>query len=193
MNRIDFFKQNLYGKVLDIGSSHGTLHKEIMKKTNLHVFALDVVTINEKGEPVCYPNFKQGMAEENPYKDNVFDCVVMGEMLEHAKDPIKALQEAHRVLKPKGLLLISTPNKVSWINRTTKGYEGKAWKTGYGHNIIQTIGGLKELLPMIGYKIVTIYITEYRLEGNYGSRYEFFPLTQIRRAVTRVLPERLKE
>ncbi len=45
-----------------------------------------------------------------PYPDGYFDCIVCSEVLEHLKKDSRALQELKRVLKPKGLLLITVPN-----------------------------------------------------------------------------------
>src|SRR5689334_5403232 len=40
-----------------------------------------------------------------------FDFVVANHVLEHVTDPIGAVAEWHRILKPEGLLLISLPDK----------------------------------------------------------------------------------
>jgi SAM-dependent methyltransferase len=46
-----------------------------------------------------------------PYADNFFEVVLFCEVLEHlAKDPHRALLEIKRVLKPGGILILSTPN-----------------------------------------------------------------------------------
>lgn len=45
-----------------------------------------------------------------PHDDATIDAIVMSEILEHLKDPVQALQEANRVLKPGGLLLVTVPN-----------------------------------------------------------------------------------
>ena len=46
-----------------------------------------------------------------PYPDNTFDTVLFCEVIEHlTQDPTFALAELHRVLKPGGYLLLTTPN-----------------------------------------------------------------------------------
>ena len=43
--------------------------------------------------------------------DNSFDVVIFSEVIEHLRiSPIRALLEINRILKPEGLLLITTPN-----------------------------------------------------------------------------------
>lgn len=46
-----------------------------------------------------------------PYDDETFDVVVFGEIIEHLiADPMHAFSEIHRVLRPGGLLVVTTPN-----------------------------------------------------------------------------------
>jgi SAM-dependent methyltransferase len=46
-----------------------------------------------------------------PFPDGAFDCVLFNEVLEHLRiNPIHALREVRRVLRPGGTLLLSTPN-----------------------------------------------------------------------------------
>jgi ubiquinone/menaquinone biosynthesis C-methylase UbiE len=53
--------------------------------------------------------FAVGFAEELQFEDESFDTVVMGEVLEHVHDDKLALSEAHRVLRPGGVLIVSVP------------------------------------------------------------------------------------
>jgi SAM-dependent methyltransferase len=49
-----------------------------------------------------------------PYEDGSFDTVICCELLEHLqKDPMHMMSEIHRVLKPNGTLVLTTPNAVS--------------------------------------------------------------------------------
>jgi ubiquinone/menaquinone biosynthesis C-methylase UbiE len=51
-------------------------------------------------------------AEDLKFRENIFDTVLMIEVLEHIPDDMKALKEAYRVLKPGGKLIITAPNKL---------------------------------------------------------------------------------
>lgn len=45
------------------------------------------------------------------------DVVILSEVIEHLVDTDSALDEIHRVLRPGGRLLVSTPNLAAWYNR----------------------------------------------------------------------------
>jgi SAM-dependent methyltransferase len=48
-------------------------------------------------------------AHDLPFKDESFDCVIAQAVLEHVVDPYACVEEAHRVLKPGGLIYAETP------------------------------------------------------------------------------------
>ena len=54
------------------------------------------------------------MAEALPSEDSSFDVVICVDVLEHVKDPQKAIAEIARVLKPGGMFCFDT------VNRTTR-------------------------------------------------------------------------
>ncbi len=45
------------------------------------------------------------------------DVVILSEVIEHLVDTDSAIDEIHRVLRPGGRLLLSTPNLAAWYNR----------------------------------------------------------------------------
>ena len=61
-------------------------------------------------------SFQQGNLTSLDFPDGFFDLIVALEVIEHIKDYEKAISEFYRVLKPEGMLIISTPNKkiYSW-------------------------------------------------------------------------------
>lgn len=52
----------------------------------------------------------QGDVEHLPFDVESFDKVLMSEVLEHLRDDGQALREAHRVLRPGGVLAVSVPH-----------------------------------------------------------------------------------
>lgn len=75
------------------------------------------------------------ISERLPFHDECFDRVLMSEVLEHLDDDQRALAEAHRVLRPGGILAISVPHArypFLWdpINRLWTGIGGKPIRNG---------------------------------------------------------------
>ena len=52
-----------------------------------------------------------------PFADASFDCVVSFETIEHVTDPRRFVAEIRRVLKPSGLLVLSSPNRRAFDRR----------------------------------------------------------------------------
>ncbi len=52
-----------------------------------------------------------------PIADGGADLVILSEVIEHIVDTDSAIDEIHRVLRPGGTLLLSTPNLAAWFNR----------------------------------------------------------------------------
>ncbi len=59
-------------------------------------------------------NVRTGLLEEQRFDDATFDAASLFEVVEHLREPMPLLQECRRILKPGGLLLISTGNAASW-------------------------------------------------------------------------------
>jgi len=99
--------------------------------------------------------------EKIPQPDNSVDAVLMMEVFEHfGLDPMHALVEANRVLKPGGLLVFSTPNAAAFNNlfRIMRGgtpYLGMEF-SGFStnrHNRIYDCHELREILRAAGFAI----------------------------------------
>lgn len=57
-------------------------------------------------------SFQQGDVTALPFADSAMDVVTSFETIEHITDPEGALREFARVLVPRGILLVSTPNRI---------------------------------------------------------------------------------
>ncbi|MDF1527115.1 MAG: class I SAM-dependent methyltransferase [bacterium] len=56
----------------------------------------------------------QGDAQVLPFIENSFDLIICSEVIEHLPHRELFLSEAHRVLKKGGILILTTPNWMSW-------------------------------------------------------------------------------
>jgi len=107
------------GKILEMGSvpCHFTY---ILKKMGLAVTGLDIDPNRSKQfiEKHKLDVIKCDIEKDKiPFKNNSFDLVIFNEILEHLRiDPIFALKEVNRVLKPNKNMILTTPNLYSIIN-----------------------------------------------------------------------------
>lgn len=93
---------------------------------------------------------------KGPWPDSSFDRIFLLDVLEHVPDPESLLSELHRLLKPGGILTISTPDRWAFYKRPGAGRVGslifnlrrllgKEW-VDPTHRIEYTRGELKGLL-----------------------------------------------
>jgi SAM-dependent methyltransferase len=97
-----------------------------------------------------------------PYADESFDVVVFSELIEHlGVNPVRALAEIHRVLRPGGIVVVTTPNSLSLGRFADFLRAGSAMEErysplfGYGarHNREYHPRELRELLEGTGFVI----------------------------------------
>ncbi len=70
----------------------------------------DVVELARRSAPAGV-SYENGDLLELPFEDGEFEYIVCFEAIEHVERPERALDELRRVLRPGGLLAISTPNR----------------------------------------------------------------------------------
>lgn len=108
-----------YGKAgewLDLGCDDGTWTKKITSK-NINWHGVEVVKSRADLAKNKGINVRVSSLEEKlPYKNNFFNLIHSNQVIEHLVDLDMFLSEIYRVLKPKGILIISTENPASWHN-----------------------------------------------------------------------------
>jgi 2-polyprenyl-6-hydroxyphenyl methylase/3-demethylubiquinone-9 3-methyltransferase len=108
-----------------------------------------------------------GDAGKLPHDDATIDSVIMSEVLEHLPDPVQALREAARVLKPGGQLLATVPNAnypffwdpINWTLETLTGaHIGSGVLAGIWANHLRLYdeGTLSKQLHDAGLRIVDV-------------------------------------
>ena len=102
-------------KVLDIACGTGYGSKILYDAGAIKVVGVDIS--NEAIEFACTKyriknlEFKVGDIHNLDFSENYFDVITCFETIEHIGNQERALIELKRVLKPKGLLIISSPNR----------------------------------------------------------------------------------
>ena len=103
--------------MLDLGCRYGAL-------TEYYAEGNDVTGVDIDREALEHAQARLGIQAlwadlDDPlaFMDATFDVVVIGEVLEHIREPRRLLDQAHRVLRPGGTLVGSTPNGFRLKNR----------------------------------------------------------------------------
>lgn len=111
--------------ILDVACGNGSLTIKIAS-TGCNMFGMDIsekaiteakILATEFGLQI---NFDVGNAENLPYPTNFFDKVISSCALEHFDNDVEALKEISRVLKPKGVFVLSVDSFSYPINRNIK-------------------------------------------------------------------------
>ena len=115
LHRYAIVSDYIKGKiVLDIASGEG-YGSNLMSKKASFVYGVDIDDTTTKKAKLKYKKdnlkFLTGSASKIPIKDKSIDVVVSFETIEHHDKHEAMMSEIKRVLKPKGLLIISTPDK----------------------------------------------------------------------------------
>ncbi|HEV7887989.1 MAG TPA: class I SAM-dependent methyltransferase, partial [Acidimicrobiales bacterium] len=125
-------------------------------------------TVTESGVPYTYEFDHFNIeADPFPYDDDAFDAVLFCEILEHLPfDPIHTLAEIHRVLRPGGALVLTTPNAIRLDNliRMAEGRNVYETLSGYGtygrHNREYTVDELRLLLDGCGFAVQSVFAAD---------------------------------
>ena len=101
------------GSVLEIAPGPGYFCIELAKLGNFQITGLDIsksfVKIAEKNAKEAGLNidFREGNASAMPFKDNTFDFTFCQAAFKNFSEPVKAISEMYRVLKPGGMAVIA--------------------------------------------------------------------------------------
>ncbi len=101
------------GKVLEIAPGPGYFCIELAKLGNYQISGLDIsksfVEIARRNAAKAGLNidFREGNASAMPFKDNTFDFTFCQAAFKNFSEPVKAIAEMYRVLRPGGLSIIA--------------------------------------------------------------------------------------
>ncbi len=114
-------------EVLDIGGGNMALSRTMLSLAQARLprppeFRLHGWDVSETGTAAARAAGLDATVRDithplSPGDEGRYDVVLFLEVLEHVVETDAAVQNLHRLLKPGGLLILSTPNLAAWYNR----------------------------------------------------------------------------
>jgi len=163
-------------RVLDAGCGYGELLEAVKHARPSVRDAVGMDIASSVGEKLAKRGLRGvcgDVSEPWPFPDACFDAVICAEVIEHVFDTDLMVKEAYRVLEPGGCVIVTTPNLAYVANRllllagvqplftetstsTVLGrwlpFLGQHRRTE-GHLRLFTLGALKEILSMHGFRV----------------------------------------
>ena len=106
--------------ILDIGCGKGDdLRKVSFINGEKRVYGIDISfeslkIASRKIEPARNFKILQARAETLPFKEDSFDIVISSEVIEHLNEPEKLIREIRRLLKRRGVFIVTTPSRFTY-------------------------------------------------------------------------------
>ena len=123
---VDVLKQHCPpgGRLLEIGSAYGFFLKEAQSSFDIHGIELAKDAVD-----ACHraglQNVHQGVVDEDILaRIGPVDAVVLLDVIEHLPDPFETLRLCNKILKPGGVILITTGDFDAFMARLT----GRHWR-----------------------------------------------------------------
>lgn len=147
-------KPYIKGDLLELGCGEGRGVELLAPIADSYV-GIDKITSVVENLEKRFPDyqFMSGVFPPFPFEDDSFDTIITFQVIEHLKDDEGFIKEIHRVLKPGGKALITTPNikmtlsRNPWHEREYTGDELKALCEKYFDKVdMKGIAGSEKVL-----------------------------------------------
>jgi len=170
------------GSLLELGCGNGTYTSSLIDAaksivaTDVSQPMLEVTKIRFEHEPKVL--VEQADCFALRYKDATFDTVFMANLLHVIPNPVNALQECMRVLKPGGQIIVvsftlhdmSFCNKLALKYRYVRKYGAKSGNSTLmtpvlAHELAASVGFQNVSTEMLGKRVKAVYLNAFKLEG----------------------------
>ncbi len=111
--RVRYLKAREKGRLLEVGCGSGQILKELRELGWL----VEGVDLDSRAVEIAKKNglhVVSGFLEDQHYQDDTFDVIILSHLIEHVDDPLQLLKESYRILKSGGVIVIVTPNILSF-------------------------------------------------------------------------------
>jgi 2-polyprenyl-3-methyl-5-hydroxy-6-metoxy-1,4-benzoquinol methylase len=106
-------EHDLSGKALDYGAGIGNLTHRLWKLNRFEQIAGADILPRPRDLSGKILWYALDLNRANVLSESAFDAVIAAEVIEHLENPREVAREWHRILKPSGRLILSTPNNES--------------------------------------------------------------------------------
>jgi 2-polyprenyl-3-methyl-5-hydroxy-6-metoxy-1,4-benzoquinol methylase len=138
------------GRLLDVGC-HTGIFLEVAREAGWETYGVEPSRWSADRARLRGLNVAESTLAESNFPDGFFDAITMWDVVEHLSDPFKELQRAHRLLRPGGLLALSTMNVAAWFPRLL----GRRWPWYMQmHLYYFTPQTLRQMLERAGFEMV---------------------------------------
>lgn len=181
------------GKILDIGCATG-FFLDVAKERGWDVYGVELSEYSSgiAGKRLGGERIVTGSLEQAAYDDRMFDVVAMTDLIEHVKDSRLLVGEVARILKPGGIIAVTTPDPASLSCRML----GRHWPHYKPEHLRYfTADSLELLLEPYGFK--TLYkkpASKIMTFGYLAQQLRSYPMPVVTPAVTlaaAILPSKL--
>lgn len=159
-----FFKQIIkryknFGNLLDVGCAHGYFLKSVKKDFNCEGIEYNFSAAKIARQITKCKIYNESIEDAKKIKSHKYDVITCFDVLEHTIRPNMAVSEIKRLLRNKGILIISVPNTDSLGHKR----KGENW-FGYmdkTHKSILSNEGWEDLFYKNKLKIIDVFYDGY--------------------------------
>jgi ubiquinone/menaquinone biosynthesis C-methylase UbiE len=169
-------KTYVHGEVLEVGCGEGRGVSTLLQHAT-HYTAVDKIGDVIDALQHQYPDsrfLRMNIPPLNGLPDNSFDSVVSFQVIEHIQDDFLFLKEIHRVLKPGGTALVTTPNRKMSLSRNP--WHIREYLPEELKSLAAKIFGEVKLMGITGNEKVMKYYDENRKSVGRLTRFDIFDL-----------------
>jgi len=159
--------------VLELGCGSGYGMQMLAPSCSWYV-GLDKYISHNRKASINTAFFKARLPRLYNIGDSTFDTVICFQVIEHVKEDRQLLEEAHRILKPGGRLLLTTPNRLMSLTRNP--FHVREYTPDSIHRLIGSCFVDFDILGIYGKNIVREYYEDNKKSVKNLVRWDIFDL-----------------
>ena len=167
-------------KYLDLGCGDGSFTVKVAQILGAkQVYGVDIAdeALNEAKNKAIKTARVDLNTDRLPFRNGEFDVVSVFEVIEHLWNTDNMISEAHRVLRPGGLFILTTPNLASWVNRLLlflgylPAHYGCSLKYDLEKRPLQSASGPCDHMRIYTFKTLKKHLEYYGFKAFYSTSY----------------------